>query len=143
MAVFFRWVPREFAPAAVDAGFKSHNGSALWIFDGRRNGYRPAQRILHGAWLIAFDLDQTATTNITTVRHKDFEDDDFGGEAAHPWDVIVKANEPGAYGVGKQRQSKTRSHVKTRFATKREVAKALRVNEKEVPDSYRPGTTWG
>ena len=39
--------------------------------------------------------------------------------------MIIKSNEKGAYGIGRMRQGCTNMHVKARFATKKEVAKAL------------------
>ncbi|RYG90677.1 hypothetical protein EU803_11790 [Loktanella sp. IMCC34160] len=146
MTQFVRWVPYQFGQNAVNAGFISHNGSALWIFDLTQT-YRPGGRIQNGAVLIAYDLDQTAITNITTVMQIDFENEAFEGEGKHPQHVICKANEPGARGVGIGRQKTTNYHVTARFATKREVAKALsvpgvKVSEREVDNKYRPPGGW-
>ena len=73
----------------------------------------------------------------------DFENPEFGGENKHPWMIIVKNNEPGAYGIGRYRQATTNFHTKSRYATKKEVAKALGVSEMEVGDAYRPAGGWG
>ena len=141
-ALFARWVPQEHAAAAIEAGFVSHNHSAMWIFDLSQT-YRPGNGITKNSCLIAYELDATATHNVKkkTLLHKNFEDDDFGGESKWPNHIIVKRNEPGAYGVGKHRQKTTNYHVKTRYATRQEVAKALGLNEREV-DVYKPPTGW-
>ncbi|MEM5403205.1 hypothetical protein [Paraburkholderia unamae] len=137
----FRWIPRQHALTAVEEKLMSHNGSALWVFD-LEQSYRLGQAISGNAWLVAYDLDRTAETNIKNRQHVDFESEDFRGEAAHPADIIVKENEKGAYGIGRMRQSTTKFHVTARFATKKEVARALRLKEVEVADGYRPGRTW-
>ena len=113
----------------------------MWVFD-LAGAYRPGQAISKNAWLVAYDLDQTAETNIKTRQHVDFEVQGFEGEAGYPAHVIVKENEKGAYGIGRMRQACTNMHVTARFATKKEVAKALDLSEREVADGYRPGRTW-
>jgi hypothetical protein len=139
MALFARWVPREYAQAAVEAGLVSHNASAMWIFELTQT-YRPGNRIVKGSCLIVYELDAMATHNVKTTMHIDFESEDFNGEGRHPTNVIVKNNEPGAYGLGKMRQLPTNHHTTTRYATRREVARALNLNEREV-DAYKPPNT--
>lgn len=142
MATFYRFVPREYAADALAKGLVSHNGSAMWIFL-LSEDYRPGRRTVKGRVLIAYDIDDTGTTNITTKRLKNFEDDDFKGENGHPNEVIVKNNEPGAYGLGRGRQVFTNWHTTTRYARRREVAKALDVSEfATVMDDYRPPGGW-
>jgi hypothetical protein len=137
----FRWVPKEHALAAVAENLQSHHGSAMWVFD-LKQSYRPGAAISRNAWLVAYDLDKTAENNIKNTRPIDFESADFQGEASHPVDVIVKENEPGAYGIGRMRQGITKMHTTARFATKKEVAQALGLKEREVADGYRPGKNW-
>lgn len=141
MTQFVRWVPRVHAPAALISGLVSHNTSAMWVFD-LAQAYRPAARISNGSILIAYDLDATATANILNRGHIDFEDNGFNGEAQHPECIIVKNNEPGAYGLGSMRQRITNMHTTSRYATKREVARALGLSEREVGAAYRPTTGW-
>ena len=141
MPPFVRWVPREFAATAIAQGLVSHNTSAMWIFD-LAQAYRPGSAISRNAILIAYDLDQTAVQNVTTHEHVDFEDPEFGGEAGHPREVIVKSNEVGAYGLGKLRQTVTNLHATTWYATRREAARALGLSEMEVTDANRPATGW-
>jgi len=137
----YRWIPKEHAPTAVGKKLMSHNGAALWVFD-LSKPYRPGQAISNNAWLVAYDLDATAESNIKSREHIDFEDESFKGEAKHPTKVIVKENEKGAYGIGRMRQGCTNMHVTARFAKKKEVAKALGLDEREVADGFRPGSSW-
>ncbi len=139
---FVRWVPKQHEEAAIRGGLLSHNKSAMWIFD-LSQAYRPGNNISRGAILIAFTVDKTAHDNIKNGTTIDFENSSFGGEAAHPNAVIIKKNEPGAYGLGRQRQGVTNLHCTTGYATKKEVAKALGLNEREVADNYKPRTGWG
>lgn len=141
MKSYYRWVPKAFAAVAVTKGLVSHNGSAMWIFN-LTDTYRPSAGISHNAILIAYDLSDFANTNITTRELIDFEDDNFLGEGAHPRCVIYKNNEPGALGLGTMRQKLTNMHTGTRYARKREVARALGLSEREVTDSYKPSTGW-
>ncbi len=145
MATYYRWVPKEHAQAAFSAGLVSHNGSAMWVFGmGAGQSYRPGQNIYRNAWLLAFDIGANATKNMTTHKLFDFEDDSFAGEAAHPDHNIVKENEPGAFGIGRNRQKTTNlpRHTTTRWATRDEVAKALGISKMEVEQKYRPGKSW-
>lgn len=137
---FVRWVPREHAAASLQAGLVSHNTSAMWIFD-LTQAYRPGAAIARGSYLLAYTVDDTASINIQTREHLDFEDPGFGGEAQHPTKVIVKNNETGAYGLGKIRQKLTNMHCVTTYARKAEVASALELNIREV-EAYKPPGGW-
>src|SRR4051794_38736009 len=139
MTLFARWVPKEYAEAAIEAGLVSHNNSAMWVFELSQT-YRPGSRIIKGSCLIVYELDDTATHNVKTVLHMDFESRNFKGEGKHPNHIIVKNNEPGAYGLGKLRQNYTNYHTTTRYATRREVARALGLKVREV-DAYKPPNT--
>jgi len=142
MKRFFRWVPKEHAANAIVLGLVSHNASALWIFD-LGGAYRPSAAIARNAYLLAYTLDDTATVNLETREHLDFEHPSFAGEGRHPTKVIVKNNEGGAYGLGKIRQRLTNLHTVTTYARKSEVASALGLNIREVSDAaYRPPGGW-
>lgn len=141
MARFFRWVPKQHAEKAIELGLLSHNGSAMWMFD-LDHDYRPRPGISRNAYLIAYDLDETATINVKSRDHISFEDESYVGEGAHPAKIIVKDNEPGAYGLGRMRQGLTNHHTTTGYATKKEVAKALELSEIEVSNGYKPPTGW-
>ncbi|MGD8593672.1 MAG: hypothetical protein PVF82_12600 [Gammaproteobacteria bacterium] len=108
-----------------------------------RQAYRPSQSIYRNSILLAYEVDDTAELNIMNREHIDFESEDFEGENGHPTKIIVKSNEPGAYGLGRMRQGITNKHVtNARYATKKEVAKALKLNVIEVSDAYKPPTGW-
>lgn len=142
MATFVRWVPKRYGNDAINRGFISHNKSALWIFDLEQR-YRAGNNIANrNSVLIRYILDETATQNIKMIKHVEFESGEFKGEAKHPMEIIVKNNEVGAYGVGKSRQHFTNHHVRTRYATRKETAKALGLNELEV-EPYKPQSGWG
>lgn len=143
MATFYRWVPREHADAAFELGLVSHNNSATWVFRMDIPGfYRPSVSISANAWLLAFDVSDNATANLTSHNQIKSTDPDFTGENDHPFKNIVKDNEKGAIGIGRHRQKTTNLHTKTRWATKREVAKALNISQLSVDEKYRPGKTW-
>jgi hypothetical protein len=138
----FRWIPKQYAEASLKKKLMSHQGNkATWVFD-LKEPYRPERAIYTDALLVRYDLDRTAETNIKNRQHIDFESDSFKGETKHPTDVITKENERGAFGIGRIRQGSTNIHATARFATKKEVAKALGLSEREVSDTYRPGDTW-
>jgi len=142
MPPYVRWVPRAHAATALANGLVSHNTSAMWIFD-LAMPYRPSAGISHGGVLLAFDISANAQTNLTTHRHKNFEDDDYGGEAAHKWEIIIKENERGAYGIGKHRQATTNFHTTTRYATRAEVKSALGLRgDDQAPEAYKPPGGW-
>ena len=105
--------------------------------------YRPGAGS-RGSVLVYYDLDATAEKNIKDkTKQINFEDERFQGKAGHPRLVIVKNNEPGAYGQGKLRQMITNMHLTAKgYATKKEVAKALGLTEMEV-EAYKPGAGWG
>ncbi len=133
MPTLFRWVPSQYAEKAKDAGnLLAHNGGALWVFDINKS-YRPGETITHGAVLIAYDLDDHAWINITTRDHQDFEKGGWLGETKHPRQIIVKSNEPGAYGIGWMRSANTFPHLKAvRYATLDETGKAIGLSATEI-----------
>ena len=142
MGKFFRWIPSQHAVAALRDGMVSHNQSALWVFESTGT-YKPGNNITRGAYLLAYEVTDTATTNIKTVKTINFLDVNYVGESDHPLFNIVKDNEPGAYGIGRHRQKTTNLHATTRYARKSEVAWALGLNEREVGVAYRPEKAWG
>lgn len=144
MVKIVRWVPSKHAVKALDDKLVSHNESAMWVFDLDQT-YRPSSRLIKGKVLLRYKLDQTATINLTTRNHIDFESEEFHGERSHPRHIIVKSNEPGAYGIGRTRQVFTTLHVeKVEYASRREVAKALgiKVNETNILNSHEPPGGW-
>lgn len=137
----YRWIPKDHAPTALGMGVISHNNAAMWLFSLGTGDYKPGQGVYGGAILLAYTLDDTADAKLK-MQTIDFEHSSFAGEAAHPTQIIVKSNEKGAIGIGKLRQHQSVKHVTVRYATKKEVAKALDKRESEVSDTYKPATGW-
>jgi hypothetical protein len=103
---------------------------AFWFFDLKKS-YRPGAAIAKNRLLLAFDFGAQLVNVIENVsNHLDFESTEFKGETKHKIQIIVKNNEPGAYGVG----AMIRPFLtpKITLASKTEVAKALGKKEKEV-----------
>lgn len=74
--------------------------SAVWMF--RMDlGYRPGAGIVADRQLIKIVFDESGEAIMESAdNHLNFEHSSFAGEAKHPMKIIVKANEPGARGVG-------------------------------------------
>jgi hypothetical protein len=100
------------------------SNKAFWVFK-ETSDYKPASNIVNDRVLVAFDFGAMAETVIELPEnHIDFESEEFLGEAKHPTMVIVKNNEPGAYGIGALiRGFLTVTTI--RLATPAEVNKAL------------------
>ena len=109
---YLRWVRRETLPEVLSSqklkiirqrrdGTVEENWTALWIY--RSGGsYEPGRRIRDERELINITFSPQGETLLTDPRHHfDFEDPDFAGEAGHPDQIIIKANERGSYGIGK------------------------------------------
>lgn len=144
MTIFFRWIKNSSPDLAAAKNKKlvySNNGNfsnkACWIFEDGA-AYKAGANIRKERTLVAFDFGSAGDEVIKNVEnHIDFESPEFKGEAAHPRQVIVKSNEPGAYGVGGMIVGLI-GVVNTRLATKKEVAKALDLNILEVTDQSWP-----
>jgi len=111
---------------------------AFWVF-AEGSSYHASTTVRRGRTLVAFDFTDEGDT---IIRHKD-NAIYFGynktptmiGEAAHPNGVIWKSNEPDAYGIGcviREWLSPRLERNGIRQATKKEVAKALGLREREV-----------
>jgi hypothetical protein len=138
MTLFFRWIKKTSPDLAAAKNKKlvySNNGKpsnkACWISEAGA-AYQPGATIRKERILVAFDFGSAGDTVIKNKEnHLDFESEDFKGEAQHPYKIIVKSNEPGAYGVG----GAILGHigvVSTRLASVKEIAKALGLSEREV-----------
>jgi len=129
MSTYFRWIAP--GPDLIRAKAKSLQVSAsprtaCWIFD-MSGLWKPSSSISSDRVLVAFtftDLGQQLIVDQSKwIR---FPGEAFLGEAQHPNGVIVKSNEPGAYGVGASVLKDLNICIKeTRLADLREVAKAL------------------
>ena len=111
---YFRWVKAGSVDIELALGpmqqIRSHyldkndkpveSRSAVWMF--RMDlGYRPGSGIVADRKLIKIVFDESGEAVMESAdNHLNFEDPAFAGEAKHPLKIIVKANEPGARGVG-------------------------------------------
>ena len=141
---YFRWIKADSADLAAiikkaklqyTAGGRPSN-KAFFVFDLTRP-YRPSSRVVRGRVLVGIELTPDGQGILDRAPRIDFEEPDFDGEAGHPTAVIVKKNEQGALGIGKdvlaqlQARKKVKKVKKAWIAEKKEVAKALGLSEIE------------
>ena len=112
------------------------SNKAFFVFD-LTKPYRPSSRVVRGRVLVGIELTPDGQGILDRAPRIDFEEPDFDGEAGHPTAVIVKKNEQGALGIGKdvlaqlQTRKKVKKVKKAWIAEKKEVAKALGLSEIE------------
>ena len=107
------------------------SNKAFFVFD-LTKPYRPSSRVVRGRVLVGIELTPDGQEILDAAKRCDFEDPDFDGEAGHPTEVIVKKNEEGALGIGKDVLEQLQNQVKKAWiADKKEVAKALELKEIE------------
>jgi hypothetical protein len=139
MASYYRWIKADSAdlPAIInkkklqytDNGRASNK--AFFVFDLRKK-YRPSSGVVRGRVLVGIELTPDGQEILDDAPRIDFEEPNFDGEAGHPTDVIVKKNEEGALGIGKDVLEQLQNQVKKAWiADKKEVAKALELKEIE------------
>jgi hypothetical protein len=139
MASYYRWIKADSAdlPAIInkkklqytDNGRASNK--AFFVFDLRKK-YRPSSGVVRGRVLVGIELTPDGQEVLDDAPRIDFEEPNFDGEAGHPTDVIVKKNEEGALGIGKDVLEQLQNEVKKAWiADKKEVAKALELKEIE------------
>jgi len=104
---------------------------AFWVFKATSR-YHPRKNIATERILIAYDISAQGEPLIERPQHWiRFPGPAFHGETQHPANVIVKDNEPGAFGVGAD--ILLRLLVKEiRLATRREVANSLDIDPEDV-----------
>src|SRR5262245_50836637 len=106
MPKFYRWYrPNDDLKNAKEnvLTYTEHgrpSGKAFWVFD-MEEKYRPSKRLYDGRVLVYIEfVDHSLIT--TDTNHVNFSDpEESGGEKDFPDKVLVKENEPGAYGIGK------------------------------------------
>jgi hypothetical protein len=137
---YFRWIKAESAdlPAIINEtklqyteNSKASN-KAFFVFDLTKK-YRPGSSVAKGRVLVGIELTSDGQKILDAAPRIDFEKPDFDGEAGHPTEVIVKTNEQGALGIGKDLLKQLQKKMKKAWiANKKEVAKALEHSEKEI-----------
>jgi hypothetical protein len=138
MTVFFSW--RKFEEESI-ADWKSgkfsyiYNGrpsrKAIWVFT-QDSAYHPDKNITNDRILIAYNIPWNGKTVVELKENWiRYPGSRFLGETRHPDMVIVKDNEPGAYGIGAD--IRLRLLVKEiRIATRQEVADSLGLKPNEI-----------
>jgi hypothetical protein len=136
---YFRWIKVDSADLAAIikestlqyTDNRRPSNKAFFVFDLTRP-YRPSSRVVSGRVLVGIELTPAGQRILDAAKRCDFEDPDFDGEAGHPTEVIVKKNEEGALGIGKDVLAQLQTKMKKAWiAEKKEVAKALELREIE------------
>ena len=139
MASYFRWIKAESAdlPALINESKLQYtergraSNKAFFVFDLTKK-YRPRSGVVKGRVLVGIELTPAGQRILNDAARIDFEEPDFDGEAGHPTEVIVKQNEEGALGIGKDLLKELQNKMKKAWiAEKKEVAKALELKEIE------------
>jgi|SRR5215471_10345403 len=131
MSIYYRWIAT--GPDLQAARLKTLQVSAAprtacWIFqlgDRVLGAYMPSD--YRDRVLVAFVF-HPAGEAILNDQSKwvRFPGPAFRGEAQHPDAIIVKSNEPGAYGVGQSVLQELNRHVmEARLANRKEMSKVL------------------
>jgi hypothetical protein len=143
LTLFFRWTKTdEESIADYKLGKLSYtyggkpSRKAFWVFE-LASAYRPGRRIIRDRILLAFDFGPRGNTVVKNQENWiHFPSPAFVGETKHPTGVIVKDNEPGAYGIG-QVVFEMLPAVAIRLATKPEIARSLDLRLVEVDWTQR------
>jgi hypothetical protein len=129
MSTYFRWIAR--GPDLTQARVKvlqvsASPRTAYWIFD-MSGAWKPSASISDERALVAITFTDWGQKIIADQsKWIKFPTAAFRGEAQHPNGIIVKTNEPGAYGIGQAVLKELNGCVKdTRLADVKEMAKAL------------------
>ena len=105
----------------TDGGQPSNK--AFWVFDMEQT-YRPSSRLYSGRVLVYLEFQDDSRIR-DRQNHINFSDpEESAGESGYPNKVLVKENESGAYGIGKDVLSGLKLKS-VRLAEAHEVAKAL------------------
>lgn len=129
MSTYFRWIAP--GPDLLQARIKvlqlsASPRTAYWIFD-MSEQWKPSAGVSGDRVLVAITFadrgQQIIADQSKWIR---FPGSAFLGEAQHPNGIIVKTNEPGAYGIGQTVLRELNGWIReTRLANLKEVAKAL------------------
>lgn len=136
MTAYYRWIKSDspdLTTALESHKLTSHirdkeSRSALWIFRLDKD-YRPGAGVEKGRTLVAIIFNGEGEKILENSNNQiDWEDmANFKGEAKHPTKVIVKDNEQGARGIGRELLKMLNARIKEiRKANAREIKKATR-----------------
>jgi hypothetical protein len=130
MSTYFRWIApgHDLTQARVKIlQISASPRTAYWVFD-MADEWKPSGGVSDDRVLVAITFNDQGQQIITDQsRWVRFPGPAFIGEAQHPEGIIVKDNEPGAYGIGRDVLTALNGgRVKeTRLANLKEMAKAL------------------
>ena len=129
MSTYFRWIAP--GPDLAQAKIKMLQVSAspriaYWVFD-MAGQWKPSVGVSSDRVLVGITLtDRGQQIMMDQTKWIRFPGSAFIGEAQHPNGIIVKTNEPGAYGIGATVLKELNGCIKeTRLADLKEMAKAL------------------
>ena len=129
MSTYFRWIAP--GPDLAQAKIKILQVSAspriaYWVFD-MAGQWKPSVGVSSDRVLVGITLtDRGQQIMMDQTKWIRFPGSAFIGEAQHPNGIIVKSNEPGAYGIGAAVLKELNGCIKeTRLADLKEMAKAL------------------
>jgi len=141
MTTYFRWFARGPDLQAIKHKrlqvFASPR-TACWVFD-MADRWKPSSGVSRDRVLVAIVFNEKG---VALIRDQSkwirFPGSAFLGDAQHPNAVIVKSNEPGAYGIGHALLGELNACIRdTRLADVREVAKSLGKSTTQVQDRMR------
>ena len=128
MPTYYRWIARGPDLQAAQRGSLQVSASprhACWIFD--MSNYKPSSGV-HSERVLVAIIFHSSGEAILADQSKwiKFPGAMFKGEAQHPDRIIVKTNEPGAYGLGHLLLQELNKCIKEiRLANRQELAKAF------------------
>lgn len=129
MSTYFRWIAR--GPDLVQARMKvlqvsASPRTAYWVFD-ISGEWKPSTSVSDDRVLVAITFNEAGVRIIGNRARWIRFPIPARGEADHPTEIMVKTNEPGAYGIGRDvlRELNNGCVTATRLADLREMAKAL------------------
>jgi hypothetical protein len=135
MSTYYRWIARGSDLQAAQQGTLQVSASprhAYWIFD--MSNYMPSGGVHGERVLVAIIFNPRGEAILMDQSNRIlFPGRAFKGEAQHPDGIIVKSNEPGAFGVGQSVLMELNKCInEVRLANRQELATAL---GKAVPQS--------
>jgi hypothetical protein len=128
MATYYRWIAKGVDLDAAKRKMLQVSASprhCCWIFD--MSEYKPSAGIQADRVLVAFVCNAAGESMINdTSKHVDFLSTEYKGDTKHPDGIIIKPNEPGAYGVGQSLLKDLNGCIKeAKLADRKELSKAL------------------
>jgi hypothetical protein len=147
MPTYYRWIARGLDLGAAQKRTLQVSASprhAYWVFN-MGGGYMPSGGVHGERTLVAITFTAGGEAILMDQsRWVRFPGSAFKGEAQHPDQIIVKSNEPGAFGIGASLLGQLNRLIKdVRLANREELAKALgRAVPQSQVDARMKGQKW-